>query len=104
MERFFFSLFRYVFKNITKHLLHEKAPMNSFLQHFNKQIKRKPFSRITLTIISGCILLAPCILSAQNIKEVTPDSIKYFGVVYQKVTTKLTYPKVVGYLSFILPL
>ncbi|MGZ3757005.1 MAG: hypothetical protein ACXVAY_19025 [Mucilaginibacter sp.] len=55
-------------------------------------------------IISGCILLAPCILSAQNIKEVSPDSIKYLGVVYQKVATRPTYPKVVGYLSFILPL
>jgi hypothetical protein len=41
---------------------------------------------------------------AQNAKEVPPDSIKYAGSLYQKVTAKPAYPKVVGYLSFILPL
>jgi hypothetical protein len=34
----------------------------------------------------------------------SPDSIKFQGSIYQKVTVKPTYPKVVGYLSFILPL
>jgi hypothetical protein len=40
----------------------------------------------------------------QNVKEVPPDSIKYAGSLYQKVTDKPKYPRVVGYLSFILPL
>jgi len=40
----------------------------------------------------------------QNAKEVPPDSIKYAGSLYEKVSTKPKYPKVVGYLSFILPL
>ena len=40
----------------------------------------------------------------QNVNEVPPDSIAYSGSLYQKVATKPQYPKVVGYLSFILPL
>jgi hypothetical protein len=43
-------------------------------------------------------------VNAQNVKEVPPDSIVYAGSLYQKVAAKPTYPKVVGYLSFILPL
>jgi hypothetical protein len=40
----------------------------------------------------------------QNVKEVPPDSIKYAGSLYKKIKPKPEYPKVVGYLSFILPL
>jgi len=40
----------------------------------------------------------------QGVKDVPPDSIKYEGSLYQKVSPKPQYPKVVGYLSFILPL
>jgi len=40
----------------------------------------------------------------QTVREVPPDSIKYEGSLYQKVATKPKYPKVVGYLSFVLPL
>ncbi len=50
------------------------------------------------------VLLTPKVVSAQKIQEVPPDSIKYQGAIYQKVTAKPKYPKVVGYLSFILPL
>jgi hypothetical protein len=41
---------------------------------------------------------------SQNVKAVPPDSIVYAGSLYQKVVSKPAYPKVVGYLSFILPL
>jgi hypothetical protein len=37
-------------------------------------------------------------------KEVPPDSILYKGELYQKAKLKPKYPRVVGYLSFILPL
>ena len=40
----------------------------------------------------------------QGVKEVPPDSIKYEGSLYQKITSKPQYPKVVGYVSFIFPL
>jgi len=40
----------------------------------------------------------------QNVKQVPPDSIKYAGSLYEKVTPKPKYPRTVGYLSFILPL
>jgi hypothetical protein len=55
----------------------------------------------TLAIFTGS--MAPRAYG-QNIKEVPPDSIKYAGSLYQKVTAKPKYPRVVGYLSFILPL
>lgn len=61
-----------------------------------------------LTVILPVLLfvgvLIPKKTIAQNIKEVPPDSIKYKGNIYQKVSEKPKYPKVVGYLSFILPL
>ena len=38
----------------------------------------------------------------QNVKQVPPDSIKYAGSLYEKVTPKPKYPRTVGYLSFIL--
>jgi hypothetical protein len=53
------------------------------------------------------VLFFSCFLTraySQNVKEVPPDSIKYEGSLYQKITPKPEYPKVVGYLSFILPL
>lgn len=55
---------------------------------------------INLVIVGS---LFPATASAQ-IKDISPDSIRYAGSVYQKIKTKPTYPKVVGYLSFILPL
>jgi hypothetical protein len=62
-------------------------------------------SSIVLTFLmlalTGTITTPAC---AQNAKEVPPDSIKYAGSLYEKVSTKTKYPKVVGYLSFILPL
>jgi hypothetical protein len=57
---------------------------------------------LLLIIVAG--LLAPSIVYAQKTQEVSPDSIKYQGSTYQKVSVKSPYPKVVGYLSFILPL
>jgi hypothetical protein len=53
------------------------------------------------------MLIFICIIPrvyGQNAKEVPPDSIKYAGALYEKVAPKPKYPKVVGYLSFILPL
>lgn len=57
----------------------------------------------TLLILAATCLLTPHAY-AQNAKEVPPDSIKYAGSLYEKVSPKPKYPKVVGYLSFILPL
>ncbi|WP_094568755.1 hypothetical protein [Mucilaginibacter xinganensis] len=51
--------------------------------------------------IAGSLL--PKSVSAQ-IKDVSPDSIRYGGSIYQKIKPKPAYPKVVGYLSIILPL
>ncbi|MDP9079752.1 MAG: hypothetical protein M3O71_20170 [Bacteroidota bacterium] len=42
--------------------------------------------------------------ASAQIKDVPPDSIRYAGSVYQKIKPKPAYPRVVGYLSFILPL
>jgi hypothetical protein len=59
---------------------------------------------IILTVIILVAAFSPKITHAQTAKEVPPDSIQYRGTLYQKVKPKTTYPKVVGYLSFILPL
>jgi|GEM_PF-271676 hypothetical protein len=56
---------------------------------------------IMAIIIAGALM--PQITKAQ-VKVVPPDSIQYQGTLYQKIKIKATYPKVVGYLSFILPL
>lgn len=64
-------------------------------------MRKKLQLTILLTLILFCVL--PCVYG-QNVKEVPPDSIKYEGSLYQKVSPKPAYPKVVGYLSFILPL
>ena len=53
-------------------------------------------------IFAGCIL--PRISYSQTLPDVPPDSIAYKGTLYEKVAKKPAYPKVVGYLSFILPL
>lgn len=45
----------------------------------------------------------PQFVKAQ-VKVVPPDSIEYQGTLYQKLKAKSAYPKVVGYMSFILPL
>jgi hypothetical protein len=60
-----------------------------------------PTMLILVLAITGFV--APHAYS-QNVKEVPPDSIKYLGTIYEKVTPKPKYPRVVGYLSFILPL
>jgi len=62
------------------------------------------YKKISLIGVIVLIFIVPKLASAQNIQEVPPDSIKYKGAIYQKVTEKPRYPKVVGYLSFILPL
>ena len=59
--------------------------------------------KITLMLVITISLLIPRHLYAQ-VQEVPPDSIKFEGSLYQKITTKPTYPKTVGYLSFIFPL
>jgi hypothetical protein len=53
-------------------------------------------------LLAGIFL--PGMASAQNAPVVPPDSIEYKGELYKKASIKPQYPKVVGYLSFILPL
>src|ERR1700748_3559861 len=68
-------------------------------------MERKLLTQIVFKCFVAAIM---CLIAThvfgQNVKEVPPDSIKYQGSLYQKVTPKPQYPKVVGYLSFILPL
>jgi len=61
------------------------------------------FKNISVIVALAGLLICQSV-KAQKAPEVPPDSIKYLGSVYQKISTKPTYPKVVGYLSFILPL
>jgi hypothetical protein len=60
-------------------------------------------TKIILTLIIIVAALMPHFVNAQ-VKVVPPDSIQYQGTLYPKIKPKTTYPKVVGYLSFILPL
>jgi hypothetical protein len=69
--------------------------------------RRKTTSYQLLQIALITMVIAGSLLSgtaSAQIKDVPPDSIRYAGSVYQKIKPKPTYPKVVGYLSFILPL
>jgi len=75
----------------------EKRLLTTLL-HKNIKITR------TTLLISAIVALLSVKTHAQNIKEVPPDSISYAGSLYQKVSSKPKYPRVVGYLSFILPL
>lgn len=74
----------------------EKGILATLLQ--NPMIKR------TVLILPVIIFLLETKTLAQNVKEIPPDSISYAGSLYQKVSAKPKYPRVVGYLSFILPL
>jgi len=56
----------------------------------------------TAIIITG--LFIPLTLSAQKIQATAADSVKGQGVIIPQTAVKPTYPRVVGYLSFILPL
>ncbi|MFI5139014.1 MAG: hypothetical protein ACHQIM_14420 [Sphingobacteriales bacterium] len=67
-------------------------------------MERQLFSKSILMIIIIAGPLTPLKLFAQKTETVSPDSIKFQGSIYQKVAAKPTYPKVVGYLSFILPI
>lgn len=75
-----------------------------------KQIPTALLSFKSPTILSKALLLPILIVLiaskclAQNAKEVPPDSIKYAGSLYEKVTAKPKYPRTIGYLSFIFPL
>ena len=60
--------------------------------------------KVFLTFLLLIGLLLPRIASAQTAPVVPPDSIEYKGELYKKASVKPKYPKVVGYLSFILPL
>lgn len=60
-------------------------------------------TKTILTIVIMAATLMPHFVNAQ-VKVVPPDSIQYLGTLYQKIKPKTTYPKVVGYMSFILPL
>ncbi|WP_345106030.1 hypothetical protein [Mucilaginibacter panaciglaebae] len=57
-----------------------------------------------LLLATSIVLILSTLSKAQNVKEVPPDSISYSGALYQKISAKPKYPRVVGYLGFILPL
>lgn len=77
--------------------------MKKNLQRSSKNIIRNIGAKTILLIIILATALMPHFVSAQ-VKVVPPDSIQYMGTVYQKIKPKTSYPKVVGYVSFILPL
>src|ERR1700761_3172518 len=68
-------------------------------------MKKDLCSPVTLFVLTQVLtgLITPK-ANAQNAKDVPPDSIRYAGSFYEKVTPKPKYPRAVGYLSFILPL
>jgi len=70
--------------------------------HFIKKRFSDHLSRTLLLMVT--VSLLSTIAHAQKVMEVSPDSIQFHGSLYQKIKTKPTYPRVVGYLSFILPL
>ena len=78
--------------------------MQTKLHSIKKKITGNNILKVIITVVLFAGILMAQNSYAQNIKEVPPDSIKYKGYIYQKVTEKPKYPKVVGYLSFILPL
>lgn len=78
--------------------------MKQNLQLLENSPKVHNMLRAALSAASIAFILFPGIVRAQTIQAPPPDSIKYLGSVYQKVKAKPEYPKVVGYLSFILPL
>jgi hypothetical protein len=67
----------------------------------------KTINGIAIKIMMITFIMAGILTSRQanaQVKVVPPDSIEYQGTLYQKAKAKSAYPKVVGYLSFILPL
>ena len=77
--------------------------MKKNLHTLSENITRSIGTKIILIIVIMAATLMPRFAKAQ-VKVVPPDSIQYLGTLYQKIKPKPTYPKVVGYLSFILPL
>lgn len=77
--------------------------MKKNLRTSSGENSRRISTKIILTIIIMVAALMPQLVNAQ-VKVVPPDSIQYQGTLYQKIKPKATYPRVVGYLSFILPL
>jgi hypothetical protein len=67
-----------------------------------KSIKTSIRKKLITALVA--VLALPVISHAQTVPKVSPDSIVYNGDLYQKVKAKSAYPRVVGYLSFILPL
>jgi hypothetical protein len=78
--------------------------MKTYYGLFETRYGRHFLPRLALMACFFAILFKPNFARAQQIPVVSPDSIEYQGALYQKVKSKSTYPKVVGYLSFILPL
>lgn len=75
--------------------------MKKNLHAIKKRFSNHLFRTLLLMVI---VSLTSSIAHAQKVMEVSPDSIQFHGSLYQKIKTKPTYPRVVGYLSFILPL
>ncbi len=77
-----------------------KRPLQSISKNLFKLLIRQ-----TLSIAIGITgLFAPFNSFGQKAGSTTVDSTKAQGVVIQQTVVKPTYPRVVGYLSFILPL
>lgn len=77
--------------------------MQQNLQTSSKKTVNNIAIKIMMVIIIMAGMLSSRLANAQ-VKVVPPDSIEYQGTLYQKAKAKAAYPKVVGYLSFILPL
>lgn len=78
--------------------------MNKNLLSIENKACNHLFLKLLTIIVTNGILSGPVHVNAQNVPVVSPDSIQYQGSLYQKIKPKSIYPKVVGYLSFILPL
>jgi hypothetical protein len=68
-----------------------------------KEIISSRILKSLLMVIIIAISLVPRNLYAQKIQSGSADSTKVLGAANPEPTIKTTYPKVVGYLSFIVP-
>lgn len=75
---------------------------NNFPSSTKRLVKYAEINALLLIALFSA-MLAPQPAKAQN-QQAPPDTIKVQGATYQKVKEKSEYPKVVGYLSFIVPI
>src|SRR4051812_9180432 len=77
--------------------------MKNNLSPFTKHVVKYAKINVLLLVALFSAMLAPQLAKSQSLPA-SPDTIKVQGAIYQKVKEKPEYPKVVGYVSFILPL